>query len=183
MYFYSQLFCVVSFYADDPERKSADNGGLNGVVYTRTGGQRSGGGAVKEPEGGNNRETILYTDITAAVYQEFTVLKKNKFGRVQERIMGIDSSKIYNYETQTRNAASVRHAQRNISTVLKIEYVDGGENRKFKIVFAGEGRDPSYEIEYQCATSRSCAEIVSKIRYLLGARDSASSSSAANKKR
>jgi hypothetical protein len=105
------------------------------------------------------------------VYQEFTVLKKNKFGRVQERIMGVDSSKIYNYETQSRNAASVRHAQRNLSTVLAIEYVEGGENRKFRIVFAGEGRDARHEIEYQCATARSCAEIVSKIRYLLGSRD------------
>jgi hypothetical protein len=109
------------------------------------------------------------------VYQEFTVLKKNKFGRVQERIMGIDSTKIYNYETLKRDSASVRHAQTNLSTVLKIEYVDNAENRKFRIVFAGDGRE-RYEIEYQCATARNCAEIVSKISYLLGSRDATNKS-------
>lgn len=85
--------------------------------------------------------------------------------------MGIDSSKIYNYETQTRNAASVRHAQRNLSSVLKVEYVPGGENRAFRIMFSEEGRE-SYEIEYQCSTTRNCSEIVSKLNYLLAARDS-----------
>jgi hypothetical protein len=117
----------------------------------------------------NARENILYTDVTAAVYQEWTVLKKNKFGRVQERIMGIDSMKIYNYETQTRNAASVKHAQRSLSTVKKIEYVDG-DNKSFRILWSEEGRDP-YEIEYHCKSSRECAEIVSKITYLLSNRD------------
>lgn len=84
--------------------------------------------------------------------------------------MGIDSSKMYNYDTQSRNTASVKHAQRNLSTIVKIEYVDGGENRTFRVLFAEEGREP-YEIEYQCATARNCAEIVGKVRYLLAARE------------
>lgn len=83
--------------------------------------------------------------------------------------MGIDSSKIYNYETQKRNTASVRHAQRNLSSVLRIEYVSNSD-RAFKILYAEDGREP-FEIEYQCTTPRNCAEIVSKINYLLAGRE------------
>jgi hypothetical protein len=118
-------------------------------------------------QGTNTRENIIYTDVTAAVYQEWNVLKKNKFGRVQERIMGVDSSKVYNYETQTRNAASVKNAQRSLSNVKKIEYVPG-DNKSFRIVWIEETKE-LYEIEYTCRTSRDCAEIVSKITYLLSA--------------
>lgn len=151
------VYHFARYFADDPDTKSS---GRPDELNNRSG---------KRVES-QSRENILYTDITAAVYQEWTVLKKNKFGRIQERIMGIDSSKIYNYETQTRNAGSVKHAQRNLSSVLKVEYVPGGDNRTFKILFAEEGLTP-YEIEYQCATARNCAEIVSKLNYLLVGRD------------
>ena len=147
-------------YADDPLKVNNSNNGHLDVKFADPSG--TGNTDKKEP-----REVILYTDVTAAVYQEWTVWKKNKFGRIQERIMGIDSSKIYNYDTQSRNAALVKHAQRAISTIKKVEYVDG-DNTLFRILWQGsdEGKEP-YEIEYNCRASRECSELVSKILYLI----------------
>lgn len=147
-------------YADDPVKANTSNNGHLEVKFADSVSNSS--TDKKEP-----REVVLYTDVTAAVYQEWAVWKKNKFGRIQERIMGIDSSRIYNYDTQSRNAASVKHAQRAISTIKRVEYVDG-DNTLFRILWQGtdEGKEP-YEIEYNCKTSRECSELVSKILYLI----------------
>lgn len=155
---------IIRYFADDPESKSCsrtEDASTDDFFFGKSG----------KKSDNKSRETILYTDVTAAVYQEWTVLKKNKFGRIQERILGIDSSKIYNYETETRNSANVKHAQRSIASVKKVEYLPGGDDRSFRILFAEEGKDP-YEIEYQCLNAKNCVEIISKINYLLAARDS-----------
>ena len=115
-------------------------------------------------------ETILYTDVTAAVYQEWNVIKKNKFGRMQARIIGIDGHKVYNSkrDTHSRNTSAVHRAQRDISTIRKVDFVDIN-NRTFKITFIDERE--IYDIEYTCDTARDCAEIVAKLNYLLSKRN------------
>ena len=64
-------------------------------------------------------------DITAGRYKEFEVIKRNKFGRNQKRMMGVDNIKIYNMK---RGAAGITGrvftAFKLISTVQRIEVLD-----------------------------------------------------------
>jgi hypothetical protein len=39
---------------------------------------------------------VVYNDSTAVTYEEWNVIKKNKFGRKQERTIGIDGKMVYN---------------------------------------------------------------------------------------
>ena len=38
----------------------------------------------------------MYNDVTVAMYKEWTIVKKNKYGKKQQRMMGIDLHKVYN---------------------------------------------------------------------------------------
>jgi hypothetical protein len=101
------------------------------------------------------------------VYQEWPIVKKNKFGRMQERMLGIDESKIYNAKRD--GATSVVHrAQRDISTVRKVEALSE-DNRGFRITFEDDGE--INDIEYFCESVRDRAEIVAKINYLIAKRE------------
>lgn len=114
--------------------------------------------------------SILYTDVTAAVYQEWAIVKKNKFGRMQERTLGIDGSKIYNSKRDGSSSRNVVHrAQRDISTVRKVGLLPE-DHRAFRITYEDEGE--INDIEYFCDSVRDCAEIVAKINYLIAKRES-----------
>jgi len=108
---------------------------------------------------------IMYTDVTAAVYQEWNVVKKNKFGRMQKRVLGVDGHKIYNArrDSSSRTSSSVHRAQRDISTIRRVEPLEE-DSRAFRITYSDEGE--IYDIEYFCDSTQACAEIVAKINYL-----------------
>lgn len=132
-----------------------------------------------------------FTETAANAYQEWNVVKKNKFGRKQERIFGVDGKKVYNAKRgQLRggNQAGVQRAERDISTIVKIEIIADehsqqqqtsattnstnstfnviGISRTFRITWADN--NDIYNIEYTCDTSRECIEIVAKVKYVLG---------------
>ena len=115
---------------------------------------------------GNAAEGIVYTEATVSVYQEWNIVKKNKYGRKQERVIGIDGKKVYNSKRDkySRNPTGVQRAQRDISSIRKIEKVTG-DSRTFRIIWE-QGREV-VDIEYTCETPQHCGEIVSKISYLL----------------
>lgn len=108
-------------------------------------------------------------DVTAAVYQEWAIVKKNKFGRMQERTLGIDGNKIYNSKRDGYSSRHVVHrAQRDISTVRKVDTL-AEDHRAFRITYDDEGEVS--DIEYFCESARDCAEIVAKLNYLISKRE------------
>lgn len=109
---------------------------------------------------------FIILDVTAAVYQEWNIVKKNKFGRMQARVIGVDGQKIYNSkrENGNRNTSSVSRAQRDISTIRKIEMLED-DTRAFRITFKED--EELFDIDYYCDSARECAEIVAKISYLV----------------
>lgn len=111
-------------------------------------------------------ESIVYTDTTANVYQEWHIVKKNKYGRKQERIIGIDGMRVYNSKRDkySRNPTGVQRAQRDISSIKKIETVSG-DRKSFRISWL-QGRE-LVEIEYTCSSDRDCSEICAKINFLM----------------
>lgn len=112
-------------------------------------------------------DNIVFNEATANAYQEWNVVKKNKFGRRQERIFGVDGKKVYNSKRgQYRGgvATGVHRAERDISTIVKNEVL-ASDPKTFRITWLDD--KDIYNIEYSCETERECAEIVSKIKYIL----------------
>jgi hypothetical protein len=44
----------------------------------------------------------MFNDVTAAMFKEWHVIKKNKYGKKQQRMLGIDLNKIYNRKVGER---------------------------------------------------------------------------------
>lgn len=95
------------------------------------------------------------------------MVKKNKFGRMQERVLGIDGHKVYNTKRDSQSSA-VSRAYREIATIRRVEMVEN-ELLVLRITFVDE-RD-TYDVEYTCETPRACAEIIAKLNHLLLIRD------------
>ena len=112
----------------------------------------------------------MFTDATANAYQEWNVIKKNKFGRKQERVLGADGRKVYNAKRgQLKSSQGVQRAERSINTIRNIEILQTEEPlRTFRITWVDE--KDLYNIDYTCDTERECIEIVSKIRYTLSTK-------------
>ena len=112
---------------------------------------------------------IIYTDATASVYQEWNIIKKNKYGQKQERILGVDGFFIYNSkrERYSRNPVGVRRAQRDIQCIRRIE-PSTDDSKGFKILWEGEKAREVVEIEYSCETARERQELLAKITFLMG---------------
>ena len=44
----------------------------------------------------------MFNDVTAAMFKEWHIIKKNKYGKKQQRMLGIDLNKIYNRKVGER---------------------------------------------------------------------------------
>lgn len=115
---------------------------------------------------GNN---IQYTDMLANVYQEWHIVKKNKYGRRQERIIGIDGKKVYNSKRGERRGVGgiVTHAEREIKTIRNLEILQDNEKRTLRITWEEDNRTDLREIEYICETSKDCSDIYAKLTFLM----------------
>ena len=105
---------------------------------------------------------IMITNTTGGMYQEWTVVKKNKYGIRQDRIFGVDAHKVYNKNTKV--SGSVHRAERLIADIRKIEMLDN-DRRTFRILWADD-RDV-YDIEYTCGNIDDCSQIVAKLLFLV----------------
>ena len=134
-------------------------------VHSRTFLSKSASSVVENNLGETN--AVLYNETTAVMLQQWNVVKKNKLGSRQERIIGIDGKCIYNSKRDQRPGMGVKVPSRDISLVQSIEVLD--DNLTFKINWK-EDKNPVYSIEYCCQNERDCAEIQGKINYILSKR-------------
>ena len=118
--------------------------------------------------------TDKYSDATAAIYEEWHVIKKNKFGIKQERTFGIDSTSIFNAKRtdtgkgKVSDRNNVRLAQRDIDDIIKFEKVEGAD-KTFRITWQED--NIQYAIEYACESERDCTQIIKKLTYIRNARN------------
>lgn len=124
-------------------------------------------------------DRFLFDDYNAARYKEFDIIKKNMFGKRQERRMGIDNVKIYNMK-RGANAGlkKVFTAYKLISTVKSIDFVkkeqtgglfgddDVEQFKTFKIVFDDAEKKKTVTWEITAKDKDEAGEIIAKIRYL-----------------
>jgi SAPK-interacting protein 1 (Sin1), Pleckstrin-homology len=110
-------------------------------------------------------QTVVLTDTAATMYQEWNIVKKNKFGMKQERIFGVDATRVYNAKRDHKHKgqAGVHRPHREISEIRKIDVL-GGDRKTFRITWE-DGREV-YDIDYICENTRACNEIVAKLLFL-----------------
>lgn len=116
-----------------------------------------------------NPNSVIYTDASASVYQEWNIIKKNKWGNKQERILGIDGKRVYNARRGERRVVGggVARAQRDLNSVRKFELVESDvEKKSFRITWEEDGKTEPHDIEYICESSKDCSEILGKLSYL-----------------
>lgn len=178
-----QLWLAARVYEDAPRQQ----------------GLRPGSRSVdQEPETNVASETdIIFSDVTAARYKEYNVVKINKRGVKQERVLGIDRERFYNIarsgssdETAEKagGGSTLRdwglktvglrsatggtkhpfHHIRDIDSVSRPRDQDGKETCSFCCVF----KDPleesrRKEYQYEAASNYEAAEIVAKINHLI----------------
>jgi len=102
------------------------------------------------------------------VLQEWKIIKTNRNGKRQERVLGIDGSKIYNSKRLDKQrvlaSSQVTHRERDILEVKTIE-ISGNDNKSFKIKYKEASKG---EHEYTCETQQQCQEIVGKVQFIMG---------------
>jgi hypothetical protein len=135
-------------------------------IVTKSQRERMAAASSAAAAAGDSEGAFVFTEATANAYKEWNVVKKNKFGRRQERIFGVDGKKVYNAKRgQLKGTQSgVQRNQRDISTIVKIDILPS-DLKTFRITWA-EDRD-MINIEYTCDTSREAQEIVAKIKFLV----------------
>ncbi|GBG34180.1 Ras-interacting protein RIP3 [Hondaea fermentalgiana] len=130
-----------------------------------------------------NPENVLFNDQTARHYEEWDVIKTNKWGKRQRRVLGIDHQKVYNKKQDKdlgKNMLSkdtVKRAERDIADVKSFR-VDPDDARCVEIRWKapGEGLAGSGSLEsskdeltlkYEVAAGpEGAARIVAKLQYL-----------------
>jgi SAPK-interacting protein 1 (Sin1), middle CRIM domain/SAPK-interacting protein 1 (Sin1), Pleckstrin-homology len=97
-------------------------------------------------------------------YREFNVIKTNRRGKRQKRIMGIDSEKLYNKVNKLTGKDKVQRPFRLLSEIISVDVVSRSA-ASFRILF----RDNNHEDErqYEAESRDQCLLIVDKLKRLL----------------
>jgi hypothetical protein len=109
-------------------------------------------------------EKDLYTVKSAQEREFFYVIKKNKYGAKQKRVMGIDGNYIYNFSTTNSSHGLSPRNKRLISTVKSVDPLG---DKSFKITAHNPEKGEYQEIEYICDNERECILIMDKLKVLI----------------
>ena len=170
------------YLKDGGKHSTKSSGQMNGTgestKSSTTDDKTSGNGAIVSAGDSNTMRTFTdkYSDSTAAVYEEWNVIKKNKFGIKQDRVFGIDFHCIYNAkrsahrEVKVSERSNVRLAQRDIKDIIRFERAEDDLTKKtFRITWQED--NVQYNIEYACVSERDCTQILNKLTYIRNKRN------------
>mmetsp|Transcript_2087 Transcript_2087/g.7618 ORF Transcript_2087/g.7618 Transcript_2087/m.7618 type:complete len:610 (-) Transcript_2087:176-2005(-) len=134
------------------------------------------GAAHTDPRGGGPRATanaapitpddFNFNPATGPAFREWNVVKRNELGRRQERVLGIDGTKIYNTK-RDHKSARITATQRPfhlLSNILRVTILDSDPSRSsVEIVYVEASRHlaRSYTLE----SAYDAAHVAAKIKY------------------
>lgn len=108
------------------------------------------------------------------------MVKVNKFGKRQERLMGIDISRVTNRKIPDKargllTSEETRTKERLVTNIIRVEVPpptgDESSRRQFIVLFREAGDDARVVYEAQNANERE--EILAKLTYILGLNNDA----------
>jgi hypothetical protein len=114
-----------------------------------------------------------YSDVQAVQYEEFDVVKVNKFGHRQERRLGIDGDKMYNMLPHRTTGffvqkAKTKHPTRSISDIVNVYVVPDVVPPSFMIEIRGTKEVES--LFFQVKEIVCAKKIIAKLEFLLKRR-------------
>jgi hypothetical protein len=132
---------------------------------------------------------LQYTEHTLSIYQEWEVVKINDRGKRQKRMLGVDSSSVYNRKLEKAElgmwggfGGGTRRPVRNIDDIKDIGFdddvdeLDEGVRSRFHITFRDDGSDAMSTVlaggrdavlRYDALCSETAAYIVHKIKFIM----------------
>eukprot|EP00924_Labyrinthula_sp_SR-Ha-C_P005079 snap_masked-scaffold_1-processed-gene-20.39-mRNA-1 protein AED:1.00 eAED:1.00 QI:0/0/0/0/1/1/4/0/536 len=113
-------------------------------------------------------KNVIFSETTAYQYQSWKVIKTNKWGKRQRRVLGIDRQKLYNKirEDDDQTSKKVKKAERLIVNIVDVDFHPDGNNyiQIFYKKKTGRIGVLQYEIE---DGPKAAAHIISKITYII----------------
>ena len=125
----------------------------------------------KEEENENGRE-YFFNDISAGLYQEFEVVKINKYKSKQERILGIDMYNLYNNKPKKKSNNGLlnilfKETKKPLRKIKDIKACDILDNKMFYIDVKDEEDKEIKRIVYEVKNNNIRNEIVAKLKFLI----------------
>lgn len=159
-------------YADTPatdETRRQDERNTQDIAKSRTASEKR-----SREKKRFDPESFLFNDVTASQYQEWEVVKTNKWSKRQKRVLGVDCQKIYNKRRpkagpggEPKERRKTKTSERLISDIVDIQLVN--QRGAFRIFHKdrGTGLDQTAVLEYEAEEgAQAAAEIVGKIKYI-----------------
>ena len=124
-------------------------------------------------EDNDSLQEYIFNENTAGVYQEFDVVKINKFGNKQERTLGIDMYNLYNDMPKNKKNTSglfnfhskTKKPLRKIKDIQECGVIS--DNSFFIIICDSDENNGIRELKYEVKNKNIRNEILAKINYLL----------------
>eukprot|EP00824_Muranothrix_gubernata_P018183 TRINITY_DN37100_c0_g1_i1.p1 TRINITY_DN37100_c0_g1~~TRINITY_DN37100_c0_g1_i1.p1 ORF type:complete len:576 (-),score=110.48 TRINITY_DN37100_c0_g1_i1:63-1790(-) len=114
-------------------------------------------------------DTFVFSEVTAGQYTEYDVIKVNRKGKAQDRVLAIDRDKLYNLKRQgSLGKALGQPTKRPSWSVKNVKEVRIHEERPtcFQIIYKDDAGGVTHPYDYECKSAHCAAEIVAKIRFL-----------------
>ncbi|KAJ4462742.1 hypothetical protein PAPYR_759 [Paratrimastix pyriformis] len=109
---------------------------------------------------------FVFSEVTASQYKEYTVIKINKYGLRQERVLGLDCDKVYNIVAKHSGLFNLKRPKRAWHFVDDLQGIEEGPGPvQFVLEFLSQGDTTRYR--YEAASPVERAEIVARLRFLM----------------
>jgi hypothetical protein len=129
-------------------------------------GQLSGSGKALTAQ--QSSKPLIHNAISAGQYEEWHVIKVNRWGKRQDRLLGMDLARIYNRKIEKKRLLSDKtsRAERLIADISRVDvFLGTGMECNFSIAFLENGTESTVQYETRTASDRE--EIIKKLAYLL----------------
>ena len=162
---YELNLCYKNF-PDLPEAKNAYNKGM----MLNTGDDKKHSKNEKEDNDAGGRD-FFFNEISAGLYQEFEVIKINKFNTKQERILGIDMYNLYNNKPKKKETGimnlifkDIKKPRRKMKNVKACGIMG---DKSFYIDIKDEESEDVKRTVYEVKNNLIRDEIIAKISFLI----------------
>ena len=130
--------------------------------------REEGGGGATSPSSAErvpDPSDFQFNPASGVAYREWQVVKTNELGRRQERVLGVDGTKIYNTkrDRKLKLITATFRPSRRIEDVLSLKILDN-DRKSVRMTFMENGKQIVRDLEFETVVE--AAHAVAKIRYI-----------------
>eukprot|EP00698_Gefionella_okellyi_P016283 TRINITY_DN4655_c0_g1_i1.p1 TRINITY_DN4655_c0_g1~~TRINITY_DN4655_c0_g1_i1.p1 ORF type:complete len:506 (-),score=86.49 TRINITY_DN4655_c0_g1_i1:10-1461(-) len=123
---------------------------------------------VSQPSEADQQPLIL-SELAAGAYREFPVIKTNKYGVQQERIMGIDHDYVHNKLPSRQQSGFLggRKTKKESRAIADITRLAPMQDKPNALVIEWKDGSERIAYTYQCRTKQDAGEILARLKFLM----------------